>query len=264
MKLINLSSKNRVSGNDGDFTINIPNMNYQSTHACLLDIQLPTSFYVVNNNNNKIGIVESDSTTSNGYYRLHTLTNGNYTISEYIAHVKSVLDSGTDLAIVYTLSTSSISGKITLFTSTPNRKFYLVNTSNWDNISGFTSDNSIPENYLSVGTIFVLTASELLIRESSITGQNNYNISGPLYCSLSSSINISGSFDSNNSTLTNIIAKIPLLQNSNAIVYYQPTSTFWFEIYQIDGQLQTFTIRDSNNNIIDTNGIPIEFSILIK
>ena len=112
LKRIYIDSKYRASGASNQFTVSLPeSLEMSHNHQfCLDDICIPRSWYVVNNNNNFIYLLWSDS----GILRLRraALTVGDYdgnTIATEVATALSTLGRGT-----FTVSFSNKTSRLTI------------------------------------------------------------------------------------------------------------------------------------------------------
>lgn len=156
----------------------------------------PVSFYLVDDNNNKLVV---NSTT-------YTLTNGNYTAKNLATHIKSLLGNN------YTISYNSITNKYTFTHTTTN--FTINSTSTCLTLLGFSS-TSHNSNMLSLSSDTVINLS----------GQ--YNV---LY------VDISNILTTNLSSLTgrrtSIVESIPVTVPYGSVMYYEDKTTTYHSIQE--------------------------------
>jgi len=116
-KIVYVNSRQRISGSGSSFTydLQIPPLNEYS-HACVLDISIPKSYYLVSASRNTFTLIEGKVVV------LVTVPAGNYTVKSIISTVSALLTAASPTGAAYTMAYPSASepdtGKF-LFTVTP-------------------------------------------------------------------------------------------------------------------------------------------------
>lgn len=99
-KLFYLNSRDRTSGTDSDFTINLRDLqNFQPTHVVVLQANIPKSYYVVQEGQNTFTLTEEDSDTVE-----ITIPPSNYTRINFKSVLQSLLTTHSPNAYVYTIT----------------------------------------------------------------------------------------------------------------------------------------------------------------
>lgn len=200
----------------------------------LLTFSLPMTFYNVNENNNKIYF-------NDGTDKIATLTPGNYDITDFLAELKTEMDSVS--TITFTPTYSNISMKITITGDSAFTLTFGTNTTNSSSkILGFPDVDT----------------------SSSVTqvGTNTINLSVPLYINIcidgfSSSIKSSNHFD--NATFC-----CHTFGNGSDVFTWNSSNSYEQIIPCTDDNIQSIhvIIKDYNNQLLELNGG--NWSMLLK
>lgn len=221
----------------------------------ILEVQLPTSYYIFQSGYNSIQFVSSDYSTS------VTIPPGNYSLSEFLLLFQQLLnaiDPNNVFSVYASLQTNKIS--VSWVSSTYNM------------LQGiFYSTDSVVQNALGLSS-----SSSTSNGTHSYTFPKPYNFSGPLYLYCNSSTvgsqcdvylpNNSSTFNGN---VTPILAKIPITANTGSIVYWKdPCPEKWFDLedlYNISEIDFYFTYPGSQRiTRFSGMGFSIKLGLLVK
>jgi len=237
-KLYNINSKNYKSINSlnalSSGLWSFPNLNFQdddiiSVYISILHAEIPNSFYIINENNNKL-IINSIT---------YTLIPGNYNTKTFIEMVKALLPIG------YIITYSTTTNKFTFQYTT---LFTISVLSTCKNIVGLSSSDVL-------GTVE---------NNFTVTLPNSFNFLPTAKINIrSSSFNI-GNFGADNSTDIFLTVQNNGLQSGR--ILYQNYSNLKYRLEQYN--LQQFDLRftDDSNNLLIFNGVDwfITFQIDIE
>lgn len=232
-RLYVVNSRNRESGTDTNFSYKFELDNAEYTHCCVMQASIPKSFYLVETGWNTFTLRDNDTLFS---YTI-TITPGNYTVNTLITELQTILNTASSKT--WTITSSTLTGKLTFTVSSGNYSF-IFSTFCYE-ILGFNSNstNTLITQTITSTNIIKLQAEDCLIIHSDIC-TNGYD-----------------------NTLQEVFANG---SPDYSAITYQCTS--------LEGCSKTFNTKDSNlfhfyitsesdNQIIDTNGINVNFSILV-
>jgi len=235
-----IDSDNRISGNSSKFQINI-NIPKYCDHVALLQISIPKSFYSIDINLNTF-ILKEDSTETK-----ITLNNGNYSANEFITELETQLNSYKTDTGTYSVSLSSQTSKITFTLSSPSTTSQaLIFDSNISRYMGFNnpSTNNFVSNTLISDNVINLERSKSIYLKSDIVKPHTINNTKNLSESILQEIFV------NNSSDYSFIG----YQNPYPLINAKPINQ--------NKTLFTFLLCDTDDNIIDLNGVELVFSII--
>lgn len=115
-KLLNIDSRfrnNYTSSKSTNFTVDLPQKVYNATELTLSDLEIPTTFYCFASeyNNNFFWIKYTDG-SSNNYYALIFIADGNYYYDDLLSDFNTFL-SNNDLPIAFTYDYNTSNGTVT-------------------------------------------------------------------------------------------------------------------------------------------------------
>lgn len=106
---IYLDSKDKVSGTNSDFQINVTDLVTNSHKEISIEsVILPKSFYAINANNRTFQLTISASSET------ISLTLGNYTMAQFLTELKTKLDASSLTADIFTVTYSTSTGALTI------------------------------------------------------------------------------------------------------------------------------------------------------
>lgn len=240
-KFIQLSSKFRTnpSNDPSECTIDIPLIMRRGKYR-LCSAVIPNSFYNVNISNDSI---QTELLANVGVYYTTTLTHSNYTLSEFMAHVKTKLeatwtDAGYPTTVNITHDTQT--NKLTFSSTAQAWGFIDSDITTAKALLGITNLWDQDTNYIYAGSMVNLQPIHSL----------NISISG-----LSSNIYSVGSLDAS--------FVIPIPVESLAYINYTASDTF-DQIIELRENRRTISIivRDDEGHIISLNGV--DYSLLLE
>jgi hypothetical protein len=244
-KEINFDTIDRVSG-----TIQAPQFVITSSAKIkqiqLVGAEIPFTWYVFTSANNKIDFIEPAS----GSAVTAVLPPGNYTTDEIIAQIGILMTTISPNGYTYSVSVNNNSNRITI-TSTGNFNLLwgtgLFNNQSMANELGFNSvDNVGTNNY---------------------TSNFTYNLSGDnyVYIKCDQVLGFDNSItNSNTSTDSKIIAKIPVTVNSGGTIKYTaiiPLTTQLLFNDSVNLTQLNFSLTKRNNVPLDTNNRNWSFTL---
>lgn len=206
--------------------------------ARIENVHIPTSFYNINDNNNTL-IIEED----NGATQVNnsiTLTNGNYSATEIITEIESLLDANTNQTNDFTLTFSDITGKISMVFTGGSTQVKILSPSNGstlNDILGFYID----------GTEDTIAASV------TYTGPNHVNLQAINEIQIRTSISSDNYYNSEGKEKIGLILSID--EQRGSFIKFINDQGFRSKLasYSSISQLR-FKLQDSDGNLIDLNG----------
>ena len=223
------------------------------------EIQIPLSNYLINDTNNRLYYTENylhetAGSTAITTSSMITLTNGTYTVAQYISHLATTLNADSSLTNLtsgstglttgsqYTIGNNAITNTINILPSGLNNYIkldFLNKDYTHENILGF------PNNIDTSRSGFDGTSA------SSLTSTNVYDFSGNNIVHIGSN-NINSGIDFLNSNY-NILASVPITNAYNGINYYTNTNGGYIDINQNLSEVSLF-LRDERDRDVDLNG----------
>ncbi len=234
-RLFVVNSRNRESGNHSNFTFKIPLDNNDYTHCCVMQASIPKSFYLIETGWNTFTLEEGITQTT------ITLTPGNYTVNSLMTELTTQLNAASlnTFTVSYPSSTLPDTGKLTFTVSSGNPKF--IFSDYCYELLGFEPD------------------SENTFSGSSLTSTNVIKVQVEDTLTIRSDI-------CNNGGINNVLQEI----YANASVDF---SSITYQCNSLEGCSKPLNSKDSNlfhfyltnedEQIIDTNGVNINFTILV-
>ena len=207
---------------------NIPPLAFDSQYHFALSVvnaSIPYSFYNVNSNNNIIQWIEDPYITFVPHQ--YTITEGNYTITQLISHLNTLL---APLVLNY----NSITNKITFTHPTATFAFYNMNNTCFE-LLGLSEQN----HFSSVGRVL---SSDLVC--------NLFTIRSICVCSNFRTSN----FHSNRHHMNSVLCTIPVNSNINSVILYENTNDFKNNLFTSNVDELHIKLLDQNANIINLNG----------
>jgi hypothetical protein len=231
-----INSKDRINPENttsSDFTISFNRVAQRIVEIIIESIQIPFSFYTINDTNNTLNILFNGGNTE------YTIENGNYTATSLVTELKNVLGGGYNV---------TFSPKTFKYTITNNTEFRVDILSPLAKILGFKKN------------------PDPLIFYTSRVGDGTINISGPNYLLLSSGyftrlIN-SNTLYSNND-YNNVLMLIPVNVSPGDIINLSPRLQLRLA-YKANitiNDIIDIQITDEFNNIIDLNGLDVSLNL---
>lgn len=235
-RLYIINSRNRETGTNTDFTYKIELDRNDYTHVCVLQASIPKSYPLVEQGWNTFTL-RNDDTVSNTTI---TITPGNYTVNSLMIELKTQLEaaSAKTWTITYPSSSQPDTGLLTFTVSSGNYTFLF--TDYCYELLGFdkNSENPLLTQTLTSTNVIKLQVEDCLAIHSNICNNGVNNVLQEIY----------GNADPDYSAITYQCASLEgcsrELNNNNSGLFH-------------------FTLTNEDNEIIDTRGININFSILI-
>lgn len=230
---INLSSSS-ASIKNGSFNsvmiFNIPvikkEKNVLYNQVSLINAQIPVSYYIINENNDKF-VLETGT---------HTLTHGNYNATSFKTMLLALLGA------TFSLTLNNSTGKYTL---SKTGGFTILPTTTCYKILGLEKNKS----YVSTG---------------SLTFPFPCNFLGINRLKIKSAVFKTNNLDSNsNNGHSDLLATIPVDVSPYSLIKYNNLVNFKNIIHNEDVNYIDITITDESDNIINFNGIDLHLTIQI-
>jgi hypothetical protein len=233
-KQISLSSKSASINNaplNSSCFFEIPNIFKRTDDVKLVTVgishaEIPVSFYVVNNNNNKLVVSISGTNTT------YTLTNGNYNATTFRTMLLSVMGNQWQLALnnstgIFTLTNTSFSFIIRSSLSTCNK------------LMGFGKTTDYTSQYSPFSLLFPFPCNFL--------GTSRVNIKSMTL--------LTDNLDSTRGGHSQALATISNSSELFGVILYNNTNGFRNVIYNSFLNSIDISITDENDNLLDFNGI---------
>jgi len=220
---------------------------------------LPFSFYMLSSarKNNKLDITEKQTDNSTNSYSI-TIPDGNYNITELLSKIKNLMETASTFSFIYNITFDNSSGKVSfLITSGTNPLNTTINfstgsntNSNCKDIIGFTN------------TDITFTTS------SSATSDKIVDMAGGL-----DGLHIKSNIVGENIITTAVgrdngageLLVVPITLEPYSILYYTELGNpFKHKLSQSSIRQIEIKIVDSNENIIDFNGLPYTFILQVE
>ena len=254
-----LNSKNGTSINNQDgnkFYNLITEITARKDELIIIHLKksfIPFSFYVLSSSrkNNKLDITEKKTDNSTNSYTI-TIPDGNYNIDELILEIKNLMETASTFSFIYNITFENATGKVSfLITSGTNALNTTINfatgsntNTNIHNIIGFsntditftTSSSAISDRVVDMADgLDGLHIKSNLVGVNVITTEKGDSGSGELLV-------------------------IPISLEPYSILYYSELGNpFKHKLAQTSIKQIELKITDSNDNIIDFNGLPYTF-----
>lgn len=235
-----VNSSERLNGTHTNFHYKIslpPGEKY--THCALLDFVCPGSFYSVTTKNNSVTIEE------NSVQRIVSVPVGNYDIKSFRATLQNALNTNAHAGYSYVISYNSSSSAVNngLYTYTcatsgnPQPKF-IVTEGLYEQM-GFDKDSVYSfsgDTLVSVNVVNFRPKTRIQLHCSDMVAEYDNNI-------LQQIIDLDGDFRYIQFVNNNIIDTAKLFTRTQTAVY-------------------NFQVRDRDGEVLDTNGIPVTFTVM--
>lgn len=233
---IYVNSYDKTNGTDTDFIsyVNISGPTLaDKTEVALSQLIITNSIYNVDSSNNKFNFREE----SNGTIETATINPGSYSLAQLLPVLKTAMDNSSENSRTYTLTSSTITNKITISSNVGTFSVCPDNGEGLNLMLGFSRFNETSQSATQIAPrIYNLSRYGNLLLYCSVIEGNNYNTS-------------SGTTDQ-------ILESIPLVEsNSGDIFVYEPVDLNWRKLGQ-QGKINQlrFVLRDATGNTIDLNG----------
>lgn len=223
-----ITSQDRENGTISSCSVNLKNAVLAPKAYAVESVQMFNAQYTINNNNNQFHFRDSTNTA-----HTITLTNGNYTGSSLATLITNAMNTAdTSSGDTYTVSFSSVTGKITIANDTSNFQLTFGNVTSRSVAStiGFNNTN--------------LTGSQ------SYTGQNLIKLSSKYYI-IKTDLGGKNQTHSVNA-FENVLCVVNNSTTFGDLIIYQPYLAKTFKLNQINEISKIkFDIYDDNGNIAD-------------
>jgi hypothetical protein len=223
-------------------------------HLSLHSAEIPYSFYSITENNNIFSFTESENdyiTNIQATIRLE-IPFGNYSIRELLLEIQTLANVARSqfFNTVYTLSYSGITNKITMTTSVD------IGVT-----VHFEDPNSIAINLGFERVESTFDWDSPLISTTSCQVFNIHN----LYFSVSnikfvSNLNVLAS----EAVYSSILAKIPVNSEPLGVIYFEPQNMISNKVSSNKIEMLHVSLRDSENNLINLNGLHWEHTLHLR
>lgn len=235
-----VNSRNRASGTDSNFTYNIqmPDDNHNFDRVVLINALIPKSFYLIQEGYNVFELKENAATVT------ITVPSGCYLLGSFQNKIGALLTAASPNGLTYTVTYPSQAGADTgKFTYTQNNA--LISSSLIFNGTLFEPFGFLPNSInafngttLISTTVIKMQAEDRLLIHSDIVNNPGGD---DILVSINSTSNI----------------------NFSSIVYTEVAPEFASKVLNSD-KISTyrFTLTDENSQLIDTNGLNINFTLM--
>tara|TARA_R110000868_G_scaffold31916_2_gene116584 strand:+ start:343 stop:1113 length:771 start_codon:yes stop_codon:yes gene_type:complete len=235
--IIEIDSRDRTRGDINDFEIILKTPIYLNRErqyfVRMENLRIPTSFYNIDSNYNTLQITEDPAGTPLTFSV--TVDQGNYTINELLAELKTLLDAGTLKTNVYTFTVDDTTGKVTILTDTTDYKIVGLN-SLLNQPLGFEASTD----YTSVSR--------------SLTSPNHILMSTKRYLKINSDITSNNHYSKDFIEPIGVI--IPITESRSTIQFFANDNGYRVKMENKHSIKNiAFSVRDGNNNSVDFNGI---------
>jgi len=260
------NSANRYTGTNAKPTFVLPRTVADRNTFLVKSIEIPFNFYNINSTNNVIEWISNTPTSTTS-----TITAGNYTITELLTEIGSVMTADTDDGGTYTSTKNSKTSKITIAGDAGNFEI------NW-NTNDITKKLATMLGYHDVDSGAAtqpFTQYTDSTGASTYTGPNSYFV-GVRYLNVHSNLTKYTDYYSKYTTNKtsgisgegrfDIISKIPLNDSSpGQQIVYRPFQEYIYHLKSTDViQDVTFEITDQNLDLIDLNGVPWSIELIFE
>ena len=230
-----INSSQRTAGTNGNFSFQMqlpPNSNFD--RVCVLQANIPISFYIVPAGYNTMTLVE------NGTNVTITVPVGNYTALTFATTISSLLSSSSVNGWVYTVTLQTLTGKFTYSVANNTSQPRFVFTSNLFEQFGFNanSTNVFTGNTLTSANVVKFIPEDSLYIHSDIVNDGNDNILQEIYYN-------------NGQTFANATYQCYDVECNSRALRTNQSNLYWF------------SITDENGRDIFLNGLTCAFSILL-
>lgn len=237
-----INSKDRLNPSTeplGNFTYSINTTVSRITELVLSSVQIPYTFYVINDNTNTL--------TLNAGANVVTLPNGNYTISNIITELITQID-------------AVIGGNTTVTYNNSTMKFTIGND------SAFIVDSEEDQATSTLSTLIGFRVSSA--SSTSNTADSVANISGPNYIYIKSDFltkNIHNKVTYIDNSYQDALAIIPVDVNAGSIIITEPNIPLRIgtKITIEPTDIIDICLVDEANNILDPNGVDWSFQLIL-
>lgn len=240
-QIVYVNSRNKITGDNSNFVFDMKiDKSVIYDHICVLDISIPKSYYLVQNNYNTFTLTEDTDTVD------IVITAGNYNRNSFRNVLQDTLNSSSPNGWVYTIT------NMTLNTTGDNGKYTFTVSGNTSQPE-FTFTDSLYEQCGFDSNTTVVFVSDTL--ES--TNVVNFTSETTLFLHCDQCVNTSG-----DDILQNIISS-----GSSDFSYITWTNTN-MEMYSksfrgSNSSSARFYLTNEDNQMIDLNGLNIVFTILL-
>jgi hypothetical protein len=230
---IYISSADRNSGNSNDFLLFLDDELLRDQHKDLAvsEAIIPHSYYAINDNNNTFECGPTGADTI-------TITNGNYTSSEFATHLATQLN--VVLVPTYSVSFSTNTGKFTYSTGDASEFVLVADTKNYKYL-GFAKNSSNSS------------------ASGSLVSTNVINISGTEYVDILSNLQVASENSSNLNR--DVLARIYPNSSAFSSIFFNATTD---NAVHFAGQhINRMHIRlvDEHGDALDLNGLDWNFTL---
>ena len=272
-KLIHLDSRDATSylqsGHTSYFTYHLKEkIVIPSNQMCLVSLNsatIPYSFYNIRTEvNDRIEIAVRNADGSNTGYGVYIIPSGNYSAFSLAKHIKDNLHqttlnaspnySGgviTPTGYVVTAGYSTDTQKFTFSVSSAVEVFFLFQSgTKWTD-----KDANAEMGFDDEDVSFTNTRTQ--------TSTNVIDINGSIHgVYVRTNLTSKSLIDSQNASLSNILARIPIQVQSGGIIFFNPRdNSFKAMIQRPDIDILTIRLTDERNRILNLNGLHFQVSI---
>ena len=231
--LINSKDANTPTESKNDIIIKPHNFD-RVTSFKIKKIIVPYTFYTINSNNNVLTIFKNGDTVD----RSITITNGDYSLAQFITELKTKLDALAGPPQTYTITDNDVTHKLTI---AQNSSTFIIRgkSSSLNRVMGFTN---------------VDTSNAI-----SHTASNIYNLSGTHFIKVHS--NQLTKYDTKIRTSgaggNDLLLTIPLSKYQfGDLVYYEPKNDYLFDYHSHAESNIDIILRDDENKLLGgSNGL---------
>lgn len=232
-----INSRDRSSGTDGSyFKWILPYAIKNVKYVEIVNIELPFSWYPVNDNNNVIVFKNNAGTTFT-----KTLTNGSYDSDSFCDHLQDTLNSG---FTGFTVSYSDSNGKLTIANGTQN--FQIMNTGTCDDLIGIVNSSSNAASWTSDKLINLSGTNHVFICSQKLSENRPISIVSP-------------------TQNRSVFMRVPVDENFGSILRYKSDDLNNRIDYGSNMTLTEidFTLLDENLISLDLNGMNWNIELLV-
>lgn len=246
-----VNSHNRLDKSDPhcDFTYNIDTHGKKYTHACILNCEIPKSYYSIQSNYNTMKVLEYDEAFDFGsppHEFTISIPAGNYNYKTFKNALVTSLNESSFIGVTYSMTFDATTAKYTYDISGPVSHVEFHVGTNFSEHMGFTRNSVVTFHNLldtvSTECIDVSPENTLYIRSNlTHTGKNN------ILCSLNAS---------QTPPYGSIGYSCPDIEGYSIALSELSSNVFRFQLTNEDEE-------DDGQQLMDTNGKNIVFSLLL-
>lgn len=229
-------SNQRTAGANTNFTVTLTNPISRVKRVRITDIQIPFTFYTINNNNNQLNF-------NNNVAALQTavMTPGIYTADELAIEMQSKMN------LLFAGFTVAYNAKTLKYNWANGSNFEILISGTLDPFVGILSNSGVTTNFTAQGAVDIGGPNYLFIKSDKL-------IRPKIYKPIDNIIN------------DNILYKIPISTGPGTVIMDKNIENSFGIKYGNNQTLDTidFRLEDPDGNIVDLNGVNWSFTLIAE